>query len=1112
MSNQLVAEDWTRIYQAFKGADFQSYDADTLRRSMVQYLKTNYPENFNDYISSSEYVALIEVIAVLGQNLSFRTDLNARESLISTATRRDSLFKLAKLVSYTPKRNAAANGLMKIIGVSTTDNVIDGNGTNLANTTVTWNDASNVNWYSQFVTVLNSTFNSGFAFGNPYDRQTINGVVTEQYRMNSVTGDVPVFAFSRNIGGNSYQFELVSTSISSGLIEEEAPLPSRAMAVVYKNDNRSSASSDTGFFIQFKQGSLGTNSFTISNPISNETVGINVPYINNSDVWLWQGNGTIDHSTLWTKVNDLLGSNIAYNSVNSNIRSVYSVSTRDRDQIDLNFSDGVFGDKPRGTFRLYYRQSSGNDLVITPVDMGTVVVSIPYYNSLGQPQTLSITLSLQYTVSNSAPTESNESIRTRAPQTYYLQNRIITAEDYSLAPATIGSDIIKSKSINRISSGVSKYYDIKDVTGAYSSTSLFGTDGVLYQNIGNKTFNFSYNNRTDLYQALKNQVLPILASGEMREFYYNAQHFPRQLLDTTFAMQYGVKWVTVNKLVNQVRGYFVYNNQPKLVGPYGIADNTRYITPEAMIKFVPPGQLPTNDPRYNARLKYFSESGRLIQTPTSRSSKYLWVYTMNVVGDGANGGLGALDDGTGPIVFNRTIDTGAVPVEILPKFTSTLSPDTETALLNNMINQLTFGIRYDTTTRQWSFITEANLDTSGSFSVANEGDNDRAYTDSSWLMSFIKQKDGYRVVYRSQETLFYSGTIDFYSDASDVIYDYRNSVLVKDLVTVLAYNYSATMPNGIDHSLGKDFYWQINRPVYMPNGYRDVRRVSVSGYERVSNGYCPDPDAFGALADTQWVVFNNGVAIDSLVVSYPSESSVQQADKIDGAYYVFTNTGAVKVYEQSTNTFVYQPSCQAFPGRHSVKFNYEHYASDERRIDPAKSNIIDVYLLTSEYDAAYRTWVNSYGTTEPYAPSTQQLENNYAHLMLKNRSISDEIVFNPVTYKLLFSSKSANEFKAKFLIVKSPRQLYSDNEIKASVIASINSFFSIDKWDFGQTFYFSELSRYVLERSNGTIANFMIEPTDGGSSSRLLEISCGANEIFVSGVTAQDIEIVSSLV
>ena len=87
----MLAEDWTRIYQSYKNAEFKSYDFDTIRRTMIQYIRSNYPEDFNDYIESSEYLALIDLIAFLGQNVSFRIDLNARENFIDLANRRESL-------------------------------------------------------------------------------------------------------------------------------------------------------------------------------------------------------------------------------------------------------------------------------------------------------------------------------------------------------------------------------------------------------------------------------------------------------------------------------------------------------------------------------------------------------------------------------------------------------------------------------------------------------------------------------------------------------------------------------------------------------------------------------------------------------------------------------------------------------------------------------------------------------------------------------------------------------------------------------------------------------------------------------------------------------------
>jgi hypothetical protein len=106
--------DWKAIYQTFQQADFRSFDYETLRKTFIDYLRIYYPETFNDYIESSEFIALLDVIAFMGQGLAFRNDLNARENFIDTAERRDSVIKLANLVSYNPERNTEASGYLKV--------------------------------------------------------------------------------------------------------------------------------------------------------------------------------------------------------------------------------------------------------------------------------------------------------------------------------------------------------------------------------------------------------------------------------------------------------------------------------------------------------------------------------------------------------------------------------------------------------------------------------------------------------------------------------------------------------------------------------------------------------------------------------------------------------------------------------------------------------------------------------------------------------------------------------------------------------------------------------------------------------------------------------------
>ena len=114
----LLSEDWKRVYQSFRNAEFKSYDFDSLRRTMIAYIRENYPEDFNDYIESSEYLALVDLIAFLGQNIAYRIDLNSRENFLELAERRDSVLRLARLLSYNPKRNQTANGLIKFDAIA----------------------------------------------------------------------------------------------------------------------------------------------------------------------------------------------------------------------------------------------------------------------------------------------------------------------------------------------------------------------------------------------------------------------------------------------------------------------------------------------------------------------------------------------------------------------------------------------------------------------------------------------------------------------------------------------------------------------------------------------------------------------------------------------------------------------------------------------------------------------------------------------------------------------------------------------------------------------------------------------------------------------------------
>jgi hypothetical protein len=207
---------------------------------------------------------------------------------------------------------------------------------------------------------------------------------------------------------------------------------------------------------------------------------------------------------------------------------------------------------------------------------------------------------------------------------------------------------------------------------------------------------------------------------------------------------------------------------------------------------------------------------------------------------------------------------------------------------------------------------------------------------------------------------------------------------------------------------------------------------------------------------------------------------------------------------------VYEPSYTAYPGRGGLKFHYLHNSGEERRIDPSKSNIIDVYMLTIDYDSAFRNWLLTNTGTEPTPPTSQTLENNYSANLEPIKTISDEIVYQPVTYKVLFGSAAPISLQAKFKAVKNVSSTASDNDIISRILSAINEFFALENWDFGQSFHFSELSTYVMNLLTPDITNFVIVPTSNNFGS-LYEIACQSNEIFISGALASDITVIDAI-
>jgi hypothetical protein len=1135
----LVQQDWTKIYQTFREADFQSFDYETLRKSMIEYLRTYYPEDFNDFTDSSEYIALIDLIAFLGQSLAFRTDMNARENFIDTAERRDSILKLARLVSYNPKRSIPATGFLKFNSVSTSETIFDSTGINLSNVLVNWNDTSNENWLEQFTTVLNAALVANQAIGKPGGTKTLSGVKTEEYTVDVISGITPTYPFSASIAGVTYPFEIVSaTSADQDYIYESTPVPGAAFNFLYKNDNQGNASNNTGYFFYFKQGTLNKLDFSITENLTNRIVNINFDNINNTDVWLYSLTSGNNLNALWTQVPAINGINVIYNNIQQ--RNLYSVATRANDQVDLVFGDGAFTNVPIGNFRIYYRVSNNLTYKITPDEMSGITITIPYKGRTGRAETLTVRASLQYTVTNANGRESLDSIRTNAPQQYYTQNRMVTGEDYNVLPYTSFNNILKLKATNRTSSGISRYLDVIDSTGKYSSTNIFAQDGIIYKESNSGTETFQFTNSIEVNSIVRNTLKPFISDITTRHLYYDTatRNTPQgptinateMVTNTTYVIvsvgstnfiTYGAESNTVGTVFRATsdghasigsgtiatRGVW---NQTSNTGSRSLgiftSPNYTFLTQGSLVKF---------DALEGT---YFDAQNQLRSgTPVTEYQRTtLWASIINYDSPGS----------TSVATLSTVVPTGAVVSQIIPVFAN----DWSESLINDIILQIlsykTFGLRYDIPTTSWKIIESQNLGT-GDFSLTNAGSTAGTGLDNSWFLKLSFENGIYTAQTRGLDYYFQSKReTRFYFDPDIRVYDSKTATTLVDSIRVLRTN---TEPDSSDSLFYTQIYRIWNTAIGL-DGVDDSRKIKITFSDDNLDEVPDDPDLFIELVAPdvntkyKYVYFVESIdqynflkydPVDQteIVSEYPTESSILSNITLYAAGTIFYATDENKFFESAGISLFELVNYVARLGRQDLQFQYRHNSPNSRRIDPSPNNLIDFYILTKSYSNDYFAYITdtSGKVAEPVAPTIDELKTEFGSIEAY-KTISDSIIYNPALFKPLFGSKAVAPLRASFKVIKNTNVTVSDNEIKSQVIAAINTYFDINNWDFGETFYFSELSAYLHTALVPNVSSIIIVPSNVASQfGTLYQINAEPDEILVSAATVDNVQIIPAI-
>lgn len=1033
------AEAWERAYEAFQQVNFNAFDYNSVKQSLVDYLKLYYPEDFNDFIESSEFIALLELFAYFSELFAYRLDLNAHENFITQAQRKESVLRLAKLISYSASRNIPARGLTKITSVRTTETIFDSNGTNLANVRINWNDANNPNWKEQFLLVLNRVLRQDFGTVTPEERVQVQDVLFELYQLENNPLTNGIFSYSASVSGESFPMELVPVELTAFGPEERRPDNTSTFSILYGQDGLGDGSDTTGFFAFTKQGSLTKETTTFDGVTPNQTYDINVENINNTDVYVNNidpdTGETIDDGSVagavsgeWVEVDLANAQNIIFNT--NSRRQKYEIETLEDDEIRLIFGDSEFADIPSGTFDIWYRVSSDEDVVIPQSAITDVSSSFTYVGLQGNVQTFSFTVSAISSLQNAAPSETIDHVRRVAPSVYYTQDRMVNNRDYNTFMLQ-DTTILKLRALNRTFAGDSKYIHWHDPSGTYENVKLFGCDGALY--IEDST-NSSFVRTSVLDDLIDFYIEPILSTTDF----------------FTILTTRGVPTSQLRKRFTTTERAELLSALTDIANGLAMSDlNIYYHTSTFDFEFQ------VNDGAAS------SPSSDVIWTPTQG---VIWVEFDGTDGWTVNWYRERMVFESNQTRFWNTNDGLSV-----------IDYDTLNTV-NDRIILLEANVNADR---------ECLFDNDQTFNILNQELTVDELRDINRLSVLPEDTNNDNIADNMDLSGILNGTQTISSTATTALPDL---MLVNDFVeglhTVVGDQSGETYTYGTDYTL-------------LYNG-STVGLGEVANQINITAFHASPADTSVTLSWTDYLYFSRASTSDDWVLADPTTTTIIEDwfDEVNASPYP-ANFPTGGLYRR-------------LRGRLGFNFAWFHQADRFRLIDPAPTNIIDTYIIPRGYYTELLEWLNGEITVEPDPPSSLDLLSTYGEL-LDNKMISDTVILHPGLFKLIFGSKALPELQARLRVIRPTSGRLTDNEVKTRIVGVVQTFFDINLWEFGETFYFTELAAAIHNDLKSEIDSVALVPSYSlHQFGDMFQVIAREDEIIQADIGVEDIDIVQS--
>ena len=407
--------------------------------------------------------------------------------------------------------------------------------------------------------------------------------------------------------------------------------------------------------------------------------------------------------------------------------------TRDEDAVSIRFSDGRFGTVPTGNTRIWYRTSNGLRYQIRPADINRVKIPINYTNRRGVKKTLTLTFSLQTTVSNSTPRETDEQIKARAPSVYATQNRMVSGEDYNTFP--LQSNLaVKLKAVNRIYSGHSRFIDLNDPTGNYQDLNVFADDGIYFSEDYKVYTEIPLSRNATASEIVTSFIQPMLNRSEV------ANYVRARLLERAETPDSTLTWTPASSET--------FKHTGTLTGALNASEEA-YLTKGAVLEFAPN---PDNGQRR-------------------------WATYVSLMGDRSEAGPAG---SAGPVSLSATIPAGWTVKRVVSAFNPTIGGATASDIRDRVTTPVGFQLVYSILQATFQLIELSDTPTADQIAVAKVN----YVSNAAWRVT----ANGQRYIFESLKK------VHWYNDGRRAL-DAETGIEKRDVIRILKVNENVAFSN-----------------------------------------------------------------------------------------------------------------------------------------------------------------------------------------------------------------------------------------------------------------------------------------------------------------------------